>query len=318
MKKTATIIISDRNATEYFCLLSSVQAKKVLFAMSLLKGDQRLGDSNVAEARHIAAFYDGVINASYAKELAAMLATEYAKVHPGVLLTKKQLEKYQDARYVKLRDALGHYGFDYVVTALGLGKAYVMNPANGIEEKHMLSALRWDERREGVDPATSNDRHRRKGIQLVGLGDMMEALLPYTFVIASVYELVMPGAQNISVEEHTDEQTVVVDDVQVTKADMVAAFIDNAHLLKDIYGTPKPAVPEGYMEEELHEGTLIYALAKKDKLNDSELVIKYVEDMKRYESCQKRLADVFTEAEVRVITEKAETVQEILRLVASL
>lgn len=317
MKKNAAIIISDRKAIDYFCLLSPVQAKKVLFAMSLLKGDQRLGDSNVAEARHIAGFYDGVINAGYAKELADMLAAEYSKLHPGVLLTKKQVTNYQDARYVKLRDALGHYGFDYVVTALGVGKAYVMNPDNGIEEKHMLSALRWDERREGVDPVLSNDRHRRKGIQLVGLGDMMEVLLPYTFAIASVYELVIPGAQNVPGTEYPEDKAT--DDAdQVTKADMVATFIDNAHLLKDFYGTSKPAVPEGFPEDELCEGSTVYALAKKGMFNDSEAVIKYVDGVKKYESCQKRIAEVFTEAEVKLITEKAETVQEILRLVDSL
>ena len=316
MKKTAAIIISDANAISYFCLLSPVQAKKVLFAMSLLKGDQRLGDSNVAEARHIADFYDGVITAGYANELAALLAAEYAKVHPGVLITKKQAEMYTDARYRKLYEALGLYGFDYVITALGLGKAYVMNPVNGIEEKHMLSALRWDERREGMDPATSNDRHRRKGIQLVGLGDMMEVLLPYTFIIASVYELVVPGGQNVPVVEYVKDEAN--DDIQLTKADMVADFIDNAHLLKDFYGTSKPETPVGFPVEELYEGSYTHTLAKQGMFKDCDVVIKYVEGIKMYESCQKRIAEVFTEAEVKLITEKAETVQEILRLVDSL
>lgn len=317
MKKTAEIIVADRNATEYFCRMTPVQAKKVLFAMTLLKGDQRLGDSKIAEVRHIASLYDGVINANYAKELADMLAASYSNIYPGTLLTKKKAEEYRDARYVKLRDALGFYGFDYVITALGLGKAYVMNPENGIEEKHMLSALRWDERREGVDAESSNDRHHRKGIQLVGLGDMMEVLLPYTFIIASVYELVMPSGQNVPVAEY-DEDEEEADDIEMTKADMVANFIDNAHLLKDIYGTSKPTVPEGIPEEELREGTLIYALAKKNKLEDSQAVLKYVEDIKKYESCQKRLGEVFTEAEVRLITEKADVVKAILRLVEEL
>ncbi len=317
MKKTAEIIIADRNAMDYFCRMTPVQAKKVLFAMDLLKGDQRLGDSKVAEVRRIAGFYDGVINAAYAREMAAMLAVSYSNIYPGTLLTKKKAETYTDARYRKLYDVLGLYGFDYVITALGLGKAYVMNPENGIEEKHMLNALRWDERREGVDAEISNDRHHRKGIQLVGLGDMMEVLLPYTFIIASVYELVMPGYQNVPVAEY-DEDEEDNGDVEMTKADMVADFIDNAHLLKDIYGTSKPVAPEGIPEEELREGTLIYALAKKNKLDDSEAVLKYVEDIKKYESCQERLGEVFTDAEVKLITEKAETVQEILRLVDSL
>lgn len=316
MKKTAAIIISDANAIQYFCLLSPVQAKKVLFAMNLLKSDQRLGDSNVAEARHIAGFYDGVITENYAKELAARLAAEYVKAHPGVLLTKKQAEAYADARYRKLYEALGLYGFDYVVTALGMGKAYVMNPANGIDEKHMLNALRWDERREGFDPVTSNDRHRRKGVQLVGLGDMMEVLLPYTFIIASVYELVAPGVQNAPVAERVEEESA--EDMRETKADMVAAFIDNAHLLKDFYGTSKPAVPKGFPEDDLYEGSYTYSLAQQGMFKDCEAVLKYVEGIKMYESCRKRVEEVFTEAELQIITEKAETVQEILRLVAIL
>lgn len=317
MKKTAEIIVAERKATNYFCLLNHVQAKKVLFAMSLLKGDQRLGDSNVVEAQHIAKLYDGVITASYAKELIAILAAAYSQKHPVSLLTKKQLEAYTDARYVKLRDALGHYGFDYVVTVLKQGKAYVADPANGIDEKHMLNALRWEERREGVDPASSNERHRRKGLQLVGFGDMIEVLLPYTFFIASVYELVTPGGQNVPVAEYVEDEEAD-DNSEMTKVDMVADFIVNAHLLKDFYGTSKPMVPEGYHEEELCEGTLIYALAKKDKLNDSEAVLKYVEDMKMYESSQKRLTEFFTEAEIQLITEKADVVRAILRLVEEL
>lgn len=317
MKKTATMIISERNAIDYFCLLSPVQAKKVLFEMAMLKGDQRLGDSKLAEVRKIASFYDGVINANFAMELAALLATEYNKLHFGVLMTKKQAEAYTDARYRKLYEALGLYGFDYVITALKQGKAYVANPDNGIDERHMLNALRWEERREDVDVATSNDRHRRKGIQLVGLGDMMEVLLPYSFLIASVYELVTPAVQSVSGAEYPQSESAD-EEADMTKADMVAMFIDNAHLLKDFYGTPKPEVPKGYFEEDLYEGSHIHALAVQGMFEDNKPVLKYVEGIKMYESCQKRIAEVFTEAEVRVITEKAETVQEILRLVSSL
>ena len=128
----------------------------------------------------------------------------------------------------------------------------------------------------------------------------------------------IPAGSNICDESGTDMLEVVVDTAELTKADMVADFIDNAHLLKDFYGTSKPAMLEGYHEEDLREGTLIYALAKKMKLNDSEAVIKYVEDVKLYESCQKRLAEVFTEAEVQLITEKADVVKAILRLVEEL
>lgn len=317
MKKNAAVIISDANAINYFCRLSPVQAKKVLFEMSLLKGDQRLGDSNLAEARKIAGFYDGVITAGYANGLTGILVNEYTKAHPGTLLTKKQVEAHTDARYRKLYEAVGLYGFDYVVTALKLGKMYVANPANGIDEKHMLNALRWDERREGLDVAVSNDRHRRKGIQLVGLGDMMEPLLPYTFIIASVYELLIPDEQNVPAAEYAEESTSS-EDIQETKADMVAVFIENAHLLKDFYGTSKPEVPEGFFAEDLYEGSHDHALAKKGMFLDSEAVLKYVDGIKMYESCQKRISEIFTEAEIQVITEKAEVLKEILRLVDSL
>ena len=284
--------------------------------MNLLKGDQRLSDSKIAEVRKIAGFYDGVINASYAKELSNMLAASYSNLYPSVLLTKKKAEEYCDARYVKLRDAVGYYGFDYVVTALKQGKAYVADPANGIDEKHMLNALRWEERREGVEPVSSNERHRRKGLQLVGLGDMTEELFPYTFIIASVYELLTPGNQSVTMTESVKEETE--EDVRLTKADMVAAFIDNAHLLKDFYGTSKPEIPKGFPEEELYEGSYTHTLAKQGMFKDCEAVLKYVDDLKKYDSCRKRIAEIFSEEEVCVITEKAESVQEILRLVASL
>lgn len=312
MEKTA-IIIAERNAIDYFCLLKPVQAKKVLFAMSLLKGDQRLGDSNVAEARHIAGFYDGVISAGFAKELAAKLAEEYSKLHPGVLLTKKKAETYTDARYRKLFDALGLTGFDYVITALQQGKAYVANPANGIDEKHMLSALRWDERREGFDPETSNDRHRRKGIQLVGLGDMMEVLLPYSFVIASVYELVTPGIQNVPgavCAEETEEDEELA---PMTVLDMKIHFIENAHLLQDFYGTRKPEVPEGFVEDELHEGSRTYILAQQEMFKNSKVVLDYVEQKKMYVSCIERLNEVFSDEEIRIIQEHSETIQQLIK-----
>lgn len=312
MKKTAAIIISERKAIDYFCLLKPVQAKKVLFTMSLLKGDQRLGDSNVAEARHIAELYEGVITASFAKELAATLASEYSKLHPGALLTKKQLEAYKDARYAKLHDVVGSYGFDYVVTALKLGKAYVSNPDNGIDEKHMLNALRWEERREGVDAATSNDRHRRKGIQLVGLGDMMDALLPYSFIIANVYELVTPGVQAIPTavfpedEDHQEQEPMTV-------LEMKIHFIENAHLLQDFYGTKKPEVPEGFAEDELVEGSRTYVLAQQDMFKNSKVVLDYVEQKKMYMSCIERLNEIFSDEEIEAVQQNEAAIKELIK-----
>lgn len=313
--KNTTTIIADREATTYFCRLQPVQAKKVLFEMSLLKGDKRLGDSGIAEVRRIAGFYEGVICASFAKELAALLAEGYNKVHSGVLMTKKHAEAYTDARYRKLYDALGLYGFDYVITALELGKAYVANPANGIDERHMLNALRWEERREGVDAMTSNDRHRRKGIQLVGLGDMMEPLLPHTFAIANVYELVSPRPQTYTVPEREAAQEPAAEPERLTILDMVYHIHKNSDLLKEFYATSKPAVPEGYAEDELVEGSVTYGLAKSNLLKDPEAVLQYVEQKKRYEDCVKRLSEVFAEIEVKYILEKEEIIKRFLDLV---
>lgn len=320
MKKTAEIIIAERKAVEYFCRMNPLQAKKVLYAMSLLKGDQRLGDSSIPEARHIAEFYEGVINAGFAKELASLLAEEYAKVHPGVLMTKKQAEKYTDARYRKLFDAIGHYGFDYVVTALERGKAYVADPANGIDEKRMLQALRWVERNE-EDQEASNYRHRKKGLQLVGLGDMNRELLPHTFVIANVYELVAPAAKKLEDLDKEDLDKQCLDEPvnqpvvprEMTVRDMKIHFIQNAHLLQDFYDAPKPVVPEGYAEDELVEGTGTYALAKRGLLKDSEAVLSYVEQKSHYDACVKQLEKIFSEEEIAVVYVHAEAVQELIK-----
>ena len=309
MKKNAEIIIADRKAMDYFCRLSPIQAMKVLFAMTLLKGDQRLGDSNIYEVRRIASFYEGVINANFAKELAVKLEAEYSKKHPGVLLTKKQAEAYTDARYRKLYDAVGFYGFAYIVPALESAKVHVANPASGIDERHMLNALRWEERREGVDAESSNERHRWKGIQLVGLEEF-----PYSFVIASVYELVTPGVRNIPMEMYVEEEDEEQGEKEpMTVLDMKIHFIENAHLLRDFYGTSKPVVPEGYGMIELAEDTPTYALAQQGYLINSEVVLKYVEDDKLYKSCVARLNEVFSEEEIQVIQEHAEAIQQLIK-----
>ncbi len=314
MKKTVATIIADQKAAEYFCLLTPVQAKKVLFAMSRLEGNQRLGDSNVAEVRKIAEFYDGVITSHYAKELATYLASEYAKKTPRVLLTKKQVEEYTHAKYRKLYDALGIYGFDYVITALAQGKAYVANPENGIDEKNMLSALRWDERREGENPVISNNRHRRKGLQLVGLGDMVDVLMPYTYIIASVYELITPGTHIVSdMANMTEQEEVAAECTPVTVRDMKIHFIENAHIILDFYGTIKPKVPEGFFEEELVEGSTTYLLAQRGLVKDSKAVLQYVEQNKLYTACLEKLHEIFSDEEMTTIQEHKEVIRELIK-----
>lgn len=298
--KTNTII-SDRNAVNYFCLLNEVQAKKVLFGMSQLKGDQRMSDSNIPEVRHIAAFYDGVIQATFAKELAKKIAEEYSKRYPGVLLTKKAAQAYTEVNHGKLMTELGHHGLDYVLTVLRNGKAYVANPANGIEEKHMLNALRWMERREDQDKEKSNLHHHKKGLELLGFGDMAKELVQYSFIIANLYEQVTPeGKVNVPVEE-VAESAVEPENKQFTPSEMLVHFIEKAGMIKDFYGSTAPAIPEGYATEELTEGSLVLALAGKGLLKDSEAVLTYVEQQKVYALLIARMNEEFTKAELEAI-----------------
>lgn len=302
------IIVAERNAIEYFCLLNPVQAKKVLFSMSLLKGDMRLGDSTVPEAARIAKFYDGVIQAGFAKELTAKLVEGYSKKHPGELLTKKAAEAYTDARYRKAYETFGLYGFDYIITALSRGKAYVRNPENGIDEKHMLMALRWNERRENVDVEASNKRHYRKGLQLVGLGDMSDVLEKYSFCIANLYELVPEGKENriacsMDVPSDPDKNDRQTQEEPAVKSmpEMMIHIIHCADLVKEFYSLVKPEPPTGFAEEDLYEGSHIYALAEQELLKNPEVVIEYVRQKGAYNSCITRLTEEFDENELDAI-----------------
>lgn len=304
MKNTNTII-ADRKAINYFCLLSEVRAKLVLFTMCRLKGDQRLSDSFIPEVRHIAAFYDGVIQSAFAKELAKKFAEEYTKQYPGTLLTKKASQAYTEVNHGKLLTELGHHGLDYVLTVLRIGKAYVANPANGIEEKHMLNALRWVERREDQDKEKSNAHHRKKGLELLGFGEMARELVNYSFIIANLYELVTPGAKvNVPTEavaESVVEPVMAKENKQLTAKEMLNHFIDKTGLLKDFYGAKAPAIPEGYAADELTEGSMVLALAGKGLLKDSEAVLAYVEQQKVYAALVARMKEEFVEVELEAI-----------------
>ena len=297
--KTNTII-SDTNATKYFCLLNEVRAKKVLFAISMLKGDQRLSDSNIAEARHIAGFYDGVIQAAFAKELAKKLAEEYSKKHPGAILTKKKAQAYTEVNHRKLMDSLGCCGLDYVLTVLRAGKVYVANPANGIDEKNMLNALRWVERREDQDKEKSNTHHRKKGLELLGFGDMATVLLEHSFTIANLYEQVTPEGKVESESEEMDE-AAEVEVKELTPGEMLAHFASKQALLKDFYGTEPPAVPEGYTEDELKENSMVLSLATRGILKDSEAVLAYAERKAAYDVLIQRMEQEFAKEELEAI-----------------
>lgn len=321
---TTAIIAADKKATSYIQMMSPLQAKKVLFAMTLLKGDQRLSDSRSSEVRTIAGMYDGfVIQGKAAKELAAKLAKAYAEKYPRVLLTKKSIAQFTDARYRKLLEAVGEYGFDYVLEALRHGKAYVNNPGNNIDERQMLRALRWTERRENQNADESNAYHRKKGLQLAGLGDMADVLVEHSFAIANVYEMVEPAGTGNFLKPAGDlipgEETVEnQEDAQVngrlplTIREMKIHFIEKWGLLEDFYGSNKPVCPTGYSEEELVPDSVIVGLAHKGLLKDSQEVLAYVDMTGRYTGLMERMENEFSSDELDVIKGKPDKVKALI------
>ena len=314
MKTTTTAIITaDKKAASYIQMMNPLQAKKVLFAMTLLTGDQRLNDSKISEVRTIAQMYDGfVIQGKAAKELAAKLAKAYAEKYPRTLLTKKSIAQYTDARYRKLIEAVGEYGFDYVLEALRHGKAYVANPANNIEEKQMLRAMRWQERREGQDAEASNAYHRKKGLQLAGLGDMADVLVEYAFIIANVYEMVEPAGAGNFLKPASDLDSEAEEQEVMTGREMKIHFIEKWGLLADFYGAKVPAVPEGYSMAELEPDSVVVELARKGRLKDSQEVLNYVDLMERHVGLLKRIQQEFCPAELEIIFGRPEKVKELI------
>lgn len=313
MKTTATTVIANRNAENYFLLLNPIQAKKVLWVMTSLKGDQRLSESKVPEVHHIARFYDGVIQSEFAKQLAKNLAAKYAEKHPGILLTKKMAEAYTEVNHGKLLAALGVHGFDYVITVLRNGKKHVSAPENGISEKHMLKAMRWEEERENQDKEKSNAFHRRKGLALVGFNDMADELVQYSFVIANVYEQVSPEDAKVISTVQAEEAEERTETKEMTNRQMKIHFIERAELIEEFYSTEKPTVPVGFPEEELVEGSMLYSLAEKDMFKDSNKVIEYVRKNNAYTAMYQKLQEEFSAEEVEKILQKMDIIKELIR-----
>ena len=148
-------LLAEIKVKEYFLRLNPLQAKKILFAMEQMKGNDRMDESDYTELRQIAGMYDGIINASFARDLAKRLVTEYSNSHPDVFMTQKEANCYTEANHAKLLTALGLRGFDYVMAVLRQGKEYVSDRANGVDEYRMLQAMRWDEQRENIEPTIS-------------------------------------------------------------------------------------------------------------------------------------------------------------------
>lgn len=318
---TTNIIFADHKAIDYICKMRPVQAKKVLYGMTLLQGDQRLQDSPIPEVRNIAQFYNGAIQAKFAKELAGKLAKAYSEKYPKTLITKKELEKYTHANYRKLLGAVGEYGFDYVLTVLRQGKAYASNHANAVNEEEVLKAMRWDERRPDKDKEQSDVYHHLKGLELVGFDYMAKFFVKYSFIIANVYELVEPvgNVQRTMVPEDTVNQETKIEanenfaNEAMSVREMKIHFIREATLIQEFYNNPEPLSPAGYAVDELVEGSVVVALAKKNLLNDSEIVLEYIEEAKRYEEIVDRMSEKFTNEELEVIRRNKAYIKELIK-----
>lgn len=300
--KNIDIIAGTKEAIEYIMDMPSLQVKKILFAMTLLKGDQRLSDSKVPEVRKIAGMYDGyILQEKAAKELATRLAKAYAEKHPNTLLTKKSFAEYTDARYRALREAVGDYGFDYVLEAVKLGRARAADPKNNIDRNGVYKSLKWIERDEKKDVEESNRYHRIEGLKRASLGDMADVLLEHSVIIAHVYDMVEPACKvDLSVEK-APESTTEPEVKLKTPFEMLAHFNEKTGLIKDFYGSKEPGIPEGYTADELAEGSMVLVLADKGLLKDSEAVLTYVERQKAYAMLIARMAEEFTEAELEAI-----------------
>lgn len=300
-------VLSEIKAKEYFCRLSIVQAKKTLFGMSLVKGDQNMRDSAVYEVRYIAGLYDGIIQSKFAKDLAGRLAEAYNAEHPGAILTKKSAQQYTEFNHGKILEAFGLYGFDYVLTVVRHAKACMSEPNSELDEKGVLCALRWEERRDTYDVESSNLYHRKKGLMLLGFEELTPVLLNYSCYIANVYELVTPVKVADSCDDNQEKEQ------KATARQMKVHFIEQAELIEQFYATEKPVTPAGYDESQLEEGSVVFNLAANGMLKDSEAILAYQKQREAYQKLVTRIDKEFSEQEKAIIEEKAEAVKELIK-----
>lgn len=294
-------ILSEMKAKEYFCRLNARDAKKTLFAMDQMTGDERMNESKILEVRHLAELYEGIIQGSFARELAKKMATAYSKEHPGVLMTQKEAQLYTDVNYIKLYTALGLWGFDYVITVLRQGKTMITDPKTGIDEARMLQAMRWNEVREDRDASVSNYYHHKRGLELVGFDiGIVELLVSQSYIIANVYEQVTASPVQFKV------QTTSVRKMKIH-------FIEEADIIEAFYQAEQPEEPKGYDKTQLAEGSMLLDLAKKGQLKDSEVILEYYESKVKWDAASKRLTKEFSEEECEVIHNNPDTVKELIK-----
>ena len=317
--KNTKVVVANQKAINYFLSLNPVEAKLTLWSMTMIKGEEKLEDSPVTGCRIISRMYDGVIQAKFAKELAAKLAEAYSANNSGALLTKKTAESYTEVNHRKLREALGLYGFDYVLTVLRYSKANIHKEGCKIDEKSLLKSLRWEERRECEDIAYSNMFHRTKGLELLGFGIMAPVLLEYSFVIANLYEQAIPLEGNVDIFNLFGSKAIesqakqAPEEKALTVRQMKIHLLQYAELIESFYNVKKPEIPAEFDEKELVEGSMTYKLAQKNLLKDSEKVIQYVLDNRAYADVCKKLEAEFTDDEIEVIVNESDKVRDLIK-----
>lgn len=300
MKNPVSVTHSHIKASEYFCTLDVLEAKQVLFSLSIIDGEQKLSDSEDAKAKYIAKMYDGIITAKFARELIKILAEKYLFHNPGALMSQKEAKLYTEVNHAKLIDTFGVCGFDYVLTVLRQGKAKVQSPNSKIDEKGLLQALRWDERREGMSTEASNQYHRRKGLELLGFEVIPEELITQSFVIANVYEQITPGVNKVAI-------------APLSVRSMKIRFIEKADIIERYYSAKQPEIPEGYDKAMLSEGSMLFTLAKNGQLKDSEIILEYYKAKAEYEAVSKSIEKEFSESDLEVIRNNAEVIKELIK-----
>lgn len=292
--------VPHQKTIEYMSSIPTVKVKKTLYALTIIDPYEMLGESNIDEIQKIGDMYEGNITGRYGKELALKIAKSYESKFPNVLLSEEDAKSYIDIRYKKLFEAVGLYGFDYVLTVLQNTKESIENKNSNVDEAQMLNAMRWSERRENHDVTESNKFHRRKGLEYAGFEEISEYLIPYAEIIAGVYELVK-GEQAIT-------NKLMVNSV----IDMKIHFLKCNELIRKIYEADKPKCPEGYEEEDLTANSLIIKLAKKGFLTQSVEILEYVNKLDIFNNINILAKSEFSLEELEVISKNKDAILQLI------
>lgn len=284
------------NYLENFTKFPAIKAKKILFLLNL---EQNFELVNCAELNEIEAYYQVKIKKSNAKSLANKLKEAYDKQNPGKLLTKYEAEKLSDINFRKIYFAFGESGLDYILSQIKIAKKHINDESNiNIDECQLLTALRWDEKREGKDVNQSNLFHHNSGLSILGFKDTAVILEGYSSIIANLYELVSPD----SAESFNSDLSI---------RQIKIHFISKAQLIYEFYSMPIPKEPAG-LERDDKANELLLRLAKKDILKNSDEIIAYFEEKKEYDQFKEKFDMEFTEKEKLLIISQKEKVLNLI------